>query len=151
MPVETVLRQCLSGQALDFSIQNSTIVITRSSTVVLQPAENLLANAPPPIDVHHPQKCSPVDSSSAFEPTYQWKQGSSIISGATGQDLMVYAAGSYKVTVTGANGCSSISASQTVISDPVTTVTASGPLTFCAGGSVTLAAASGIAATLPLR
>ena len=52
MPVEAVLRQCLSGQSLDFSIQNNTIVITKSPTATLQPAVSPPNNAPPPIEVH---------------------------------------------------------------------------------------------------
>src|SRR5207247_64985 len=53
--------------------------------------------------------------------------------------------GSYSVTVTGANGCSATSAATTVTVNPLPTpsVTASGPTTFCAGGSVTLTASSG--------
>lgn len=52
LPVETVLRNCLSGQSLDFSIQNNTIVITRAAHPAIQPDEKPAFTAPPPIDIH---------------------------------------------------------------------------------------------------
>jgi hypothetical protein len=72
--------------------------------------------------------------------TYLWS------SGATTQSITAFAAGSYSVTVT-ANGCSSTSAALavTVNPNPPANVVASGPLTFCQGGSVTLVAPSGYA------
>ncbi len=73
--------------------------------------------------------------------SYQWSTG------ATTQSITVSAAGSYTVRVTNAAGCES------PLSDPVNvtvnplpaapTITASGPLTFCAGGSVTLTSGTG--------
>ncbi len=70
--------------------------------------------------------------------TYLWSNGS------TAQSITPTSTGSYSVTVT-ANGCSSTSAAQAVVVNPVppSTVSASGPLTFCQGGSVSLSAPSG--------
>ena len=70
--------------------------------------------------------------------TYLWSDGT------TAQSITASTAGSYSVTVT-SNGCSSTSAAQTVVVNPVppSTVTASGSLTFCQGGSVTLSAPNG--------
>jgi D-lyxose ketol-isomerase len=67
--------------------------------------------------------------------------------GATARSITVAASGTYAVTVTNANGCSaSASTSVTVNPLPSTpTITASGPLTFCEGGSVTLTAPAGYA------
>jgi TonB-linked SusC/RagA family outer membrane protein len=48
LPVETLLRQCLAGQSLDFNIQNNTIIVTRSSS---PPAALPVNNAPPKIDI----------------------------------------------------------------------------------------------------
>ncbi len=68
--------------------------------------------------------------------------------GATTQSINVTTSGSYTVTVT-ANGCtSSPSAAKVVTVNPIPatpTISASGPTTFCTGGSVTLtsSAASG--------
>lgn len=60
--------------------------------------------------------------------------------GDTTASVTVYNSGTYSVTFTDANGCSSSSSVPvTVISNPSTpTITAGGPLTFCQGGSVTL-------------
>jgi large repetitive protein len=72
--------------------------------------------------------------------TYLWSTG------ATTQSIDVTTSGSYSVTVTNGNGCSASSAATnvTVNANPSTPgVTASGPTTFCAGGSVTLTAPAG--------
>jgi len=61
--------------------------------------------------------------------------------GATTQSITVNATGNYSVTVTNANNCSATSAPTVVTVNPlptVATITAGGPTTFCAGGSVTL-------------
>jgi uncharacterized repeat protein (TIGR01451 family) len=62
----------------------------------------------------------------------------------TTQSITVTDSGNYTVTVTDANGCGSTSApkSVTVQPTPAATITASGPTTFCGGGSVTLTAAA---------
>jgi gliding motility-associated-like protein len=68
--------------------------------------------------------------------SYVWSTG------ATTQSITVTTAGSYTVTVTNATGCSatSVSTAVTVNPLPIASITASGPTTFCAGGSVTLTA-----------
>ena len=74
-------------------------------------------------------------STDASNATYHWSNGatSSSITASAG------APGPYTVTVTNAYGCSTTSAPLTVHFAPQsTTVNASGPTTFCAGGSVTL-------------
>lgn len=61
--------------------------------------------------------------------------------GATTQSITVSTGGSYSVTVTDGNGCSSASAATTVTVNPLPaapTITAGGSTTFCSGGSVTL-------------
>jgi hypothetical protein len=66
---------------------------------------------------------------------------------ATTQSTTVSTSGNYTVRVTNANGCQTTSAATTVTVNPssIPTITATGPLTFCAGGSVILSssAASG--------
>jgi large repetitive protein len=72
--------------------------------------------------------------------TYAWSNG------ATTQSINVTASGNYNVTVTNASGCAATSAATTVTvnSNPATpTITAGGPTTFCAGGSVMLTAPAG--------
>ena len=68
--------------------------------------------------------------------SYLWSTG------ATTQSITVNTAGSYTVTVTNATGCSATSVATAVTVNPLPTasITASGPTTFCAGGSVTLTA-----------
>ena len=71
--------------------------------------------------------------------SYMWSTG------ATAQSINVTSTGTYDVTVTYANGCtSSASQSVTVNPAPTTSINASGPTTFCQGGSVLLTATSGL-------
>ena len=76
--------------------------------------------------------------------TYQWLDGTTPISGATNVSFTATVVGThdYRVIVTNAAGCSDTTATGlfTVVVNPapVTTVTASGSLSFCSGGSVTL-------------
>lgn len=51
MPVEAVLNKCLTGQSLDFSIQNNTIVVTKSSAVVPKIPDEVSKNVQPPEDL----------------------------------------------------------------------------------------------------
>jgi hypothetical protein len=70
---------------------------------------------------------------------YAWSNG------ANSQTIIVTASGAFDVTVTNANGCVGTSAIETVVvnASPSPVITASGPLTFCDGDSVTLDAGSG--------
>ena len=60
--------------------------------------------------------------------------------GETTQTIVVSASGAYSVAVIDANGCSGVSAAVDVVvnPNPVPVISASGPLSFCTGGSVTL-------------
>ena len=80
-----------------------------------------------------------VTLSASVGATYLWSTG------ATTQEITVSAAGSYTVTVTDGTGCSGTSAPTTIsITTGLTpTITASGPTTFCQGGSVSLSASTG--------
>ncbi|MEN9700279.1 MAG: hypothetical protein RLZZ301_1477, partial [Bacteroidota bacterium] len=73
--------------------------------------------------------------------SYLWSNG------AQTQAITVSAGGSYYVTVTTAAGCSNTSAATVVTVNPLPTanILASGPLTFCQGGSVTLSASPVVA------
>ncbi len=66
-----------------------------------------------------------------------WQPG-----GTIGSTLVVNSSGNYTATITDANGCISTAApiTITVIAQPVAIIAASGPTTFCQGGSVTLTA-----------
>jgi len=73
--------------------------------------------------------------------SYLWSNG------ATSRSVNIAASGSYTVKVTNSGGCQSASSAATVVTVnamPATpTITASGPTTFCSGGSVTLTSSPG--------
>lgn len=80
--------------------------------------------------------------------SYAWMTNSFIV--GTESSIKVWGTGSYTVRVTDAHGCTSYSAPMqvTMIPNPPTpTINASGPTTFCQGGSVTLTATVSIADT----
>jgi len=75
----------------------------------------------------------------------QWSLNGTPIGGATNQTLIVNASGDYTVVVTSGGCTSSASIATTVTVNPIPatpTIAAGGPLTFCAGGSVTLTSSS---------
>jgi gliding motility-associated-like protein len=82
-----------------------------------------------------------VNLTSSTGNTYLWSTG------ATTASINVTISGSYTVRVTNSNGCQSAVSSAinvTVNSLPIVpTITAGGPTTFCAGGSVTLTSSAG--------
>jgi PKD repeat protein len=77
--------------------------------------------------------------------TYQWQLAGTDISGATSGSYNALTAGVYTVVVSNAGGCGAASSSVTVshFATPVSTITAGGPVTFCAGNSVALTAVAG--------
>ncbi|MCF8451005.1 MAG: Ig-like domain-containing protein [Taibaiella sp.] len=77
--------------------------------------------------------------------TYQWELAGTAIAGATTSVFNATASGSYTVRVINSAGCWAVSAPEviTVNPAPLNVVTASGPITFCDGGNVTLTASTG--------
>jgi large repetitive protein len=73
--------------------------------------------------------------------TYLWS------SGETSQAINVTSSGSYTVRVTNSNGCQSASSAVAVVTvnalPGIPTITASGPTSFCVGGSVNLTSSAG--------
>lgn len=73
--------------------------------------------------------------------TYLWSNG------ATTQSINVTTAGTYTVRITNANGCQSPESAPKVVTvytlPSIPDITASGPLTFCYGDSVTLTSSNG--------
>jgi hypothetical protein len=84
--------------------------------------------------------------------TYLWKRDGTTISGATGSSYTATLAGSYTVTIN-AGSCPVVSNAQQVHVGalPIATLTASGPTTFCPGGSVTLNSSTGTGYTYQWR
>ena len=83
-----------------------------------------------------------VSLSASAGSSYLWTPG-----GQTTQTINVSNAGAYTVRVTNASGCSATSTATNVAvsSNPTANITAGGPTSFCAGGSVSLSASSGAA------
>ncbi|CAN5527365.1 hypothetical protein BH11BAC2_BH11BAC2_00900 [soil metagenome] len=77
--------------------------------------------------------------------SYQWKKYSSIIAGATAPTYIANSTGNYKVIVTSQYGCSknSTGVPVTVNPRPTSSINPPGPLTMCAGDSITLNANTG--------
>jgi hypothetical protein len=113
-------------------IQSNTFVYQ-----VSQPEATVTANGPATFCQGGSVELSAPDQPDA---TYLWSNG------ATSRSISVSASGSYSVTVTNVNGCNATS-EPTVVTvhapPPAPVISASGPLTFCAGGSVTLTAPDG--------
>ncbi len=77
--------------------------------------------------------------------TYQWLLGGLPIAGATGTSFSASVAGNYTVVITNSIGCSTTSSvvNVAITPGPPATIVPVGTLTFCSGGSVTLAAPGG--------
>lgn len=70
---------------------------------------------------------------------YQWRKNGVVIPGATSSSYIATAAGNYSVLITSScDSDTSIAVNVTVNTLPNASITASGPTTFCAGGSVAL-------------
>lgn len=81
--------------------------------------------------------------------TYQWKKYANNLAGATTASYTASGTGKYKCVVTNSAGCTKNSNVIDVTSNPLptATITAAGPTTFCAGGSVVLNANIGTGLT----
>jgi len=77
---------------------------------------------------------------------YQWYKDGTAITGAVSSTLSASSSGSYAVEVTSSDGCSALSASQTVVKNlnPTASISNATALSFCDGGSVVLSAPSGM-------
>ncbi len=134
--------------------QSITVNTTGNYSVTVTNANNCTATSSPTSVTVNPLPAVPTINASG--PTTFCQGGSVTLTSssatgnlwsnnATSQSITVNASGNYSVTVTNANNCSSTSALTTVTVNPlpaVPTINASGPTTFCQGGSVTLTSGS---------
>jgi large repetitive protein len=120
---------------LSVRVFNEGCEVTSSRTVTVNPLPVASITASGPTTFCQGGSVTLTASAAA---SYAWSNG------ATTQSIVVTQAGNYSVTVTNANGCSSTSPATTVTvnANPTATITASGPTTFCEGGSVTLTASA---------
>jgi len=91
-----------------------------------------------------PEQPLTLTATSAGATSFQWFEDNSLLSGQTNSTFTATGAHSYTVTAT-ANGCTSAQSAAYVVQNPTShtpVVTAGGPTTFCAGGSVTLSSSS---------
>jgi hypothetical protein len=104
----------------------------------------LTINALPPVPVITPGGPTTFCQGGSVTLTSSSATSNAWSTGATTQSISVSTSGNYTVTVTNASGCSQASAPTTVTVNPLPTATisASGPTTFCQGGSVTLTASA---------
>ncbi len=127
-----------SGNALTFRFQSdgSTVQAGWAATISCpnQPLATITPSGPTTICAGNT-----VTLTASNNTTYLWNTG------ATTPNISVNSSGGYWVTVTNASGCTSTSniTNVTVNPLPAPTISASGPTTFCAGGSVTLTATGG--------
>jgi len=125
------------------------ILSTASGCGVKSDVLTVGANVPTPVDIQSsgsldfcPGASLTLSADSVAGHTFQWKKNNVNIAGAIYSKLNVNAAGSYVVRVT--NSCGLISRDTvicTAVNNPAPTITASGPLTFCAGQNVLFSAA----------
>jgi hypothetical protein len=80
--------------------------------------------------------------------TYVWYRNATVIGGATSSSYNATQAGTYTVQRT-VSGCAALSGGISVVigNQPIVSITASGPTSFCGGGSVVLAATTGTGST----
>lgn len=105
-------------------VNQPTVSITPSSNQLICPGDTVLFTA------------------QAGFASYTWFRGGTVV--GTGQNYVADTAGFYRVYAVDANGCGVFSAfTQVGINFYNANITASGPTTFCQGGSVTLTAGSG--------
>jgi uncharacterized protein (DUF427 family) len=127
-----------TGNVLTFRFTSNSSTVTTGWDATISCPNQPLAT----ITASGPLALCPGDSvvlTAAPNASYLWNTG------ATTQSITANTAGSYWVTVTNANSCTAVSniISVTVTNSTTAGIAASGPLTFCQGGSVTLTASGG--------
>ena len=124
------------------SADNCTAPVSASTTVTVNPIPpQPTVSASGPLTFCNGGSVSLTAATAGFTGgTYTWSNGS------TSNPLLVTASGSYAVTYKSSSNCTApVSATTTVTVNPIPpqpTIVASGPLTFCDGGSVSLTAAA---------
>ncbi|MBK7965354.1 MAG: T9SS type A sorting domain-containing protein [Bacteroidetes bacterium] len=135
-----------TSQAINVTSSGTfTVTVTNTAGSAVSTPVSVVVNSKPSNSISYSGSLSICQgnsislSSSATTGTYLWSTG------ATTKSINATAAGSYVVTVTGTNGCTTAAnaVSVTVKSVTPSTITASGSTTLCTGGSVTLTATTG--------
>ncbi|HYH08508.1 MAG TPA: hypothetical protein VEK11_15740, partial [Thermoanaerobaculia bacterium] len=117
------------------TVSDGTCSATSSSTVTVHPLPDATITASGPTTFCEGGQ---VTLSAPAGLAYSWSTG------ATSREITVSAAGTYSVTVSDSTCSATSSSTVTVHPLPDSTITASGPTTFCEGGQVTLSAPAGL-------
>ena len=132
-------------QSIGVSTSGSyTVVVSNGSCSSTSVATVVTVNPTPPVPTISASGPTTFCSGGSVTLTSSSATGNTWSTGATTQSINVTASGSYTVTVSNGS-CSSTSVATVVTvnpTPPVPTITASGPTTFCTGGSVTLTSSS---------
>ena len=130
----------------DYTLEASlsgTVAISNKITVTVESAIQSIINASGSLNI-----CSGgsvlLSANNGSGYIYQWKKDVVDISGATGSSYTANSGGSYEVNII-SGACASLSsaANVSVTNNLTATITASGSLNFCSGGSVLLSANTG--------
>lgn len=126
-----------NGFGCPFTSAPVSILVNSVTATLTVPAGSTTACATSPVVLN----ASPTGSGYS----YDWLFNGIPIVGAIGSSYAAGATGNYAVVVTNATGCFDTSnvISITILPSPSTAVTASGPVSFCAGSNITLSATSG--------
>ncbi|MFM7589980.1 MAG: hypothetical protein ACKO55_12805, partial [Bacteroidota bacterium] len=153
----------ISGRPFQSGIYNYTIVLgggcLGNLTTGTITVNNCLCIPPPAIvtPIGSTTICGPgsvvLNANSGPNLSYQWRSLGNAIQGATNSTFTASASGSYSVVVSNSPNCSTVSAPVNVSINPIpiSTISAGGPTTFCAGGSVNLNANTGSGLTYRWR
>ena len=113
-----------------------------STTITVLPAPVIVVSVGGPTSFC-PGGSVTLSSTSGY--TYQWYNGATAIGGAVASSFTATTSGSFAVTATNSLGCSTQSAATVVSAGAAPVITPSGVVSFCQGGSTTLAASTGSA------
>lgn len=107
--------------------------------VKLNPGLTVFGNA----EVCYPNQVT-LKGNTAGTKYYKWYKNNSLIANATSSSYSAATSGKYKLEISNARGCKSISSEKniTIHSKPAVTISTTDATTFCAGGSAKLVAAS---------
>jgi uncharacterized repeat protein (TIGR01451 family) len=133
---------------------NYTVRVTYASSCTnTSAATTVTVFAPPSAVISAPTSACPNANVTASVPftsgaTYNWTVTNAAISNGQGTDVLNFTPNgsgdvALTVDVTDANGCSATGNATVTTTSFVPTITAGGPTSFCAGGSVTLTASAG--------
>ncbi|MFN9520228.1 MAG: IPT/TIG domain-containing protein, partial [Bacteroidota bacterium] len=143
----------------DASPQAGNIVVTTAANSATSPSALSLLSLPPATATAASSTtfCQGgsvvINANTGTGLTYQWRNSSGNISGATASSYTTSVGDAFRIIVTNSDGCrdTSVAVNVTVNSLPIATATAGGATTFCQGGNVIINANTGTGLTYQWR